>query len=35
MTIDGEELQKYVLHRARKGRLLPGKLVPSAVVKPD
>ncbi len=35
VTIDGAELTKYVLHRARKGRLLPGKLAPSAVVKPD
>jgi topoisomerase-4 subunit A len=35
VTIDGAELQKYVLHRARKGRLLPGKLVPGGVVKPD
>jgi hypothetical protein len=29
VTIDGEELQKHVLRRARKGRLLPGKLVPT------
>jgi topoisomerase-4 subunit A len=30
--IAGQELQKYVVHRARKGCLLPGKLVPDAVV---
>jgi topoisomerase-4 subunit A len=32
VTIDGEDLQKHVLRRARKGRLLPGKLSPTAVV---
>src|SRR5262245_16351704 len=32
ITLEGEDLQKYVLRRARKGRLLPGKLKPTAVV---
>jgi topoisomerase-4 subunit A len=32
VTIEGEDLQKYVLRRARKGRLLPGKLKPIGVV---
>jgi topoisomerase IV subunit A len=32
VTIEGEDLQKHVLRRARKGRLLPGKLVPTGVV---
>jgi len=32
VTIDGEELAKHVLRRARKGRLLPGKLAPTGVV---
>jgi topoisomerase-4 subunit A len=32
ITIEGEDLKKHVLKRARKGRLLPGKLVPTAVV---
>jgi topoisomerase-4 subunit A len=32
VRIAGQELQKYVVHRARKGCLLPGKLVPDAVV---
>jgi topoisomerase-4 subunit A len=32
VTLEGEELQKYVLRRARKGRLLPGKLRPTGVV---
>ncbi len=30
--VAGAELQKYVVRRARKGCLLPGKLVPAAVV---
>jgi topoisomerase-4 subunit A len=30
--IAGQELQKYIVHRARKGCLLPGKLAPDAVV---
>jgi topoisomerase-4 subunit A len=32
VTLEGDDLQKYVLRRARKGRLLPGKLRPTAVV---
>jgi hypothetical protein len=32
VTIEGADLQKYLLRRARKGRLLPGKLKPSGVV---
>jgi topoisomerase IV subunit A len=32
VTVDGEDLKKHVLRRGRKGRLLPGKLVPSGVV---
>ena len=31
VTIEGEDLQKYLLRRARKGRLLPGKLKPLSV----
>jgi topoisomerase-4 subunit A len=31
VTLEGEDLQKYVLRRARKGRLLPGKLKPTGV----
>jgi topoisomerase IV subunit A len=34
VTIEGADLQKYVLRRGRKGRLLPGKLRPAAVVPP-
>jgi len=30
-VISGAELKKYVLHRARKGCLLPGKITPTAV----
>jgi topoisomerase-4 subunit A len=32
VTLEGEDLQKYVLRRARTGRLLPGKLKPVGVV---
>jgi topoisomerase IV subunit A len=32
VTLEGADLQKYVLRRARKGRLLPGKLKPSGVL---
>ena len=32
VTIEGADLQKHVLRRARKGRLLPGKLSPTGVV---
>ena len=32
VRIAGAELGKYVVHRARKGCLLPGKLAPEAVV---
>jgi hypothetical protein len=31
VIVSGAELQKHVLHRARKGCLLPGKLQPVAV----
>jgi hypothetical protein len=32
VTIEGADLQRYLLRRARKGRLLPGKLKPAGVV---
>ncbi|HEY7741419.1 MAG TPA: DNA topoisomerase IV subunit A [Burkholderiales bacterium] len=32
VTVDGADLKKHVLHRARKGCLLPGKLRPTGVV---
>jgi topoisomerase IV subunit A len=32
VRVSGEQLQKHIVHRARKGCLLPGKLVPLAVV---
>jgi len=32
VRVAGQELQKYVVRRARKGCLLPGKLVPESVV---
>ncbi|MDB5812528.1 MAG: topoisomerase subunit [Betaproteobacteria bacterium] len=32
VRVAGQELQKYIVHRARKGCLLPSKLVPEAVV---
>jgi topoisomerase-4 subunit A len=32
VTIEGAELQKHILRRARKGCLLPGKLKPTGVV---
>ena len=35
VTIGGGGLQKYVLRRARKGRLLPGKLKPTGVVQEE
>jgi hypothetical protein len=31
ITIEGAELQKHILKRARKGCLLPGKLRPTGV----
>ncbi len=31
VTVSGENLQKHILHRARKGCLLPGKLTPIGV----
>jgi topoisomerase-4 subunit A len=31
VTVDGADLQKYILRRARKGCLLPGKLRPTGV----
>jgi len=32
VRVSGEQLQKHIVRRARKGCLLPGKLVPAAVV---
>jgi topoisomerase-4 subunit A len=32
VRVAGQELNKYIVHRARKGCLLPSKLVPDAVV---
>ena len=32
VRVTGEQLQKHIVHRARKGCLLPGKLVPVLVV---
>jgi topoisomerase-4 subunit A len=31
VRVSGEDLQKHIVHRARKGCLLPGKIVPVAV----
>jgi len=31
VRVAGQDLKKYIVHRARKGCLLPGKIVPSAV----
>ena len=31
VRVSGEQLQKHIVHRARKGCLIPGKLVPLAV----
>ena len=31
VRVSGESLQKHIVHRARKGCLLPGKIVPTAV----
>ena len=31
VRVSGEDLQKHIVHRARKGCLLPGKLKPTAV----
>jgi topoisomerase-4 subunit A len=31
VRVAGEDLDKHVVHRARKGCLLPGKIVPAAV----
>ncbi len=31
VTVSGDNLQKHILHRARKGCLLPGKLKPVGV----
>ena len=31
VRVAGQDLKKYVVRRARKGCLLPGKIVPSAV----
>jgi len=35
ITIEGADLQKHILRRARKGCLLPGKLRPTGVVKDE
>ena len=31
VRVSGEQLQKHIVHRARKGCLLPGRLVPKRV----
>jgi hypothetical protein len=31
VRVAGEDLQKHILHRARKGCLLPGRVMPVAV----
>jgi hypothetical protein len=31
VRVAGQDLKKYIVHRARKGCLLPGKIVPVAV----
>jgi topoisomerase-4 subunit A len=31
VRVSGEHLQKHIIHRARKGCLLPGKIIPAAV----
>jgi hypothetical protein len=31
VRVAGQDLKKYIVHRARKGCLLPGKIVPTAV----
>jgi hypothetical protein len=31
VRVAGAELKKFIVHRARKGCLLPGKIVPTAV----
>ena len=31
VRVAGKDLQKHIVHRARKGCLLPGKIVPMAV----
>ena len=33
VKVTGEGLKKHILHRARKGCLLPGKLRPTGVIK--
>ncbi len=35
VKVSGSDLQKHILHRARKGCLLPGKLKPTGVVKDE
>ena len=32
VRVSGEHLQKHIIHRARKGCLLPGKLTPTAII---
>ena len=32
VKVSGEDLRKHILHRARKGCLLPGKITPIGVV---
>jgi topoisomerase-4 subunit A len=31
VRVAGEHLQKHIIHRARKGCLLPGRIIPTAV----
>ena len=31
VRVSGEQLKKHIVHRARKGCLLPGKLVPVSI----
>jgi len=35
VKVSGADLQKHILHRARKGCLLPGKLKPTGVTTDD
>ena len=30
-VVSGAELKKHIIHRARKGCLIPGKMIPTAV----
>jgi hypothetical protein len=31
VTVSGADLAKYILHRARKGCLIPGTMLPAAI----